>query len=282
MKNPLQSVRRVFQGVSGSKPGQEKLPQKYVNTVRNIEACTGSLDGKSILEVGSDPAGRFLTYLNQQRRLERAIGINPCIREEKVFGKVELRKVDAREIPYPDCCFDLVTSTSVFEHVQNLDVALNEIYRVLKPGGYMYAGLGPIWSGCWGHHLWFYHQNQVIDWRSHQLPPYAHLLMSEAELTAWCKEKYQDTDLVQKIVKFVFHSDEQNRLFFSDYEKIVNDSRFETVYFVGVPDVPLIEGYECHNSRQLFRDLRRRYPDKSGFGYHLIWMLLTRPEKSHG
>ncbi|WP_029231320.1 class I SAM-dependent methyltransferase [Butyrivibrio sp. VCB2006] len=38
-------------------------------------------------------------------------------------------------IPYDDNTFDYVFSTSVFEHVQNTEEALKEIYRVLKPGG---------------------------------------------------------------------------------------------------------------------------------------------------
>jgi SAM-dependent methyltransferase len=280
MNNPFQSVRRVLQRGKAQDFSAKELPQKYVNTLRNIEACTGSLNGKAILEVGSDPAGRFLTYLDQQRSLSSAIGINPCISEERAFGNVQLKKADARQMPFPDAQFDLVTSTSVFEHVQNLDTALGEMYRVLKPGGYMYAGLGPIWSGVWGHHLWFYYQNKVVDWRSHKLPPYAHLLMSEAELAEWCRKEYDDSALTEKIVEFVYHSEEQNRLFYNDYEQIVEESPFETVYFVGVPDAPLIEGYECHNSGQLFRDLRTCYPGKSGFGYHLIWMLLTKPESS--
>jgi ubiquinone/menaquinone biosynthesis C-methylase UbiE len=277
MNNPLQKASQILKRVVGGDDPPPPLPQKYVNTLRNIEACTGSLEGKTILEVGADPAGRFLTYLDEQRNLGRAVGINPCMLEEKQFGKVDLRKVDARKIPYGDSEFDLITSTSVFEHVQDLDVALAEIHRVLKPGGYMYAGLGPIWSGVWGHHLWFYYQDKVVDWRSHKLPPYAHLLMSESELTDWCQKKYNDSVLTEKVVEFVYRSDEQNQLFYSDYEKLVEDSPFETVYFVGVPDAPLTEGYECHNSGQLFRDLRARYPGKSGFGYHLIWMLLTKP-----
>ena len=269
---------RLLRKLQGHQAENPPLPQKYVNTLRNIEACSGSLNGKTILEIGSDPAGKFLTYLNQQRELKQAVGINPCISEERSFANVKLQKADAREIPYPDSHFDLVTSTSVFEHVQDLDVAVNEMYRVVKPGGYMYAGLGPIWSGVWGHHLWFYHRDKVVDWRTHPLPPYAHLLMSEDELETWTTDRYQDAELAAKITEFVFHSQDQNRLFFSDYEEIIRNSPFEIVYFVGVPDVPLQAGYECSDSDHLFRTLRQRYPDKSGFGYHLIWMLLTKPE----
>ena len=38
-------------------------------------------------------------------------------------------------IPFPDGSFDLVLNNQVLEHVADLDMALSEIRRVLKPGG---------------------------------------------------------------------------------------------------------------------------------------------------
>ena len=42
---------------------------------------------------------------------------------------------ETQTIPFPDCCFDLVFSEQVFEHVQDHSRAVSEIHRVLKPGG---------------------------------------------------------------------------------------------------------------------------------------------------
>jgi len=42
---------------------------------------------------------------------------------------------DACAIPFPDNSFDLVLSKSFFEHVYDVDLALREQIRVLKPGG---------------------------------------------------------------------------------------------------------------------------------------------------
>ena len=39
-------------------------------------------------------------------------------------------------LPYAADSFDVVFSTSVFEHVRDKNAGLNEIYRVLRPGGY--------------------------------------------------------------------------------------------------------------------------------------------------
>ena len=42
---------------------------------------------------------------------------------------------DPYVLPYEDDYFDFIFSSSVFEHVQNTEEALREIYRVLKPSG---------------------------------------------------------------------------------------------------------------------------------------------------
>jgi len=46
-----------------------------------------------------------------------------------------IRRMERGRIPFDDGTFDYVISKEVMEHVENLDEALAEIHRVLKPGG---------------------------------------------------------------------------------------------------------------------------------------------------
>ncbi len=52
-----------------------------------------------------------------------------------------LRLGDVRELPYGDGVFDLVMTAHVLEHLANPSVALNEMVRVLMPGGLLIAYL---------------------------------------------------------------------------------------------------------------------------------------------
>jgi len=62
--------------------------------------------------------------------------INITKKRFKLYNlKADLRVADAESLPFRDNAFDLVFSFGVLHHTHNTKKAINEIYRVLKPGG---------------------------------------------------------------------------------------------------------------------------------------------------
>lgn len=57
--------------------------------------------------------------------------------DNDILGENRFKKIEFNpyKLPYEDNSFDFIYSTSVFEHVQNTEESLKEIYRVLKPNG---------------------------------------------------------------------------------------------------------------------------------------------------
>lgn len=53
----------------------------------------------------------------------------------------DLYTYDGITLPFPDNSFDVVYSNNVFEHVRHPEAALDEIHRVLTPGGHFIASL---------------------------------------------------------------------------------------------------------------------------------------------
>ncbi len=54
----------------------------------------------------------------------------------EIFGlKGEIKQGSVEEIPYPDNYFDYIVSNGVIHHTPNTEKAVNEFYRILKPGG---------------------------------------------------------------------------------------------------------------------------------------------------
>ena len=52
-------------------------------------------------------------------------------------ARVDFELGDATRLPFPDESFDAAVSTQVYEYVSDVDAAIREVNRVLKPGGHL-------------------------------------------------------------------------------------------------------------------------------------------------
>lgn len=77
---------------------------------------------------------------------------------------LEFGECTATEIPLPDASIDAVLSWSVFEHVSNPIAVLSELRRVIRPGGFMFLQIWPLYWSQHGSHLWFWYPD---GWRHH-------------------------------------------------------------------------------------------------------------------
>ncbi|GAB2896676.1 hypothetical protein GCM10027046_27680 [Uliginosibacterium flavum] len=86
------------------------------------------------------------------------------------LGKIEFHSVDAMDMPYRDGLFDLVLSNNAFQRIRDPFAALQEVLRVLKPGGVACLSFDPLWTCDSGSQY------------GHYVPqPWAHLLCSADE-----------------------------------------------------------------------------------------------------
>lgn len=68
-------------------------------------------------------------------------------------GSRHLVAGDLARLPFQDESFDGAASINTFEHLRNLDAALAETVRVLRPGGWFLAIFGPLYQAIGGDHL---------------------------------------------------------------------------------------------------------------------------------
>jgi arsenite methyltransferase len=93
-------------------------------------------------EVG--PAGRVVGLDQSPEGLEAA---RARIAREGLVDRVEVREGDAARLDFPAASFDFVTAVQVYLYVSDVEGALAEAARVLRPGGRL-AVVDTDWDSC--------------------------------------------------------------------------------------------------------------------------------------
>jgi SAM-dependent methyltransferase len=104
----------------------------------------------SILDVGTSTGTNLRMLLELGYRKVQGLDLSPEAQRycaEKGLGDVRLGSI--LDLPFDDQAFDLVLATDVIEHVDQDDVALQEVHRVLKPGGRTIITV-PAFMALWG------------------------------------------------------------------------------------------------------------------------------------
>jgi ubiquinone/menaquinone biosynthesis C-methylase UbiE len=125
--------------------------QRCIDYARDRFAHVAGSDGwpyPSALELGCG-TGFFLLNLKLAGVLDEGhvTDLSPGMVEVAVRNGASLgfdisgRVADAESLPYPDGTFDLVVGHAVLHHIPDVERALREVLRVLKPGGrFVFAG----------------------------------------------------------------------------------------------------------------------------------------------
>lgn len=118
-----------------------------------FEACTapenrfilkqlGDMQGKTLLDLGCG-AGENSVYFAMQGANCVASDYSPGMVDvalklaERNQVQIQGKVINAMDIDYPDHTFDIVYASNLLHHIPHPEVTIQEIHRVLKPGGKM-------------------------------------------------------------------------------------------------------------------------------------------------
>lgn len=133
-KNPVAREKMYDEQIRSEKA------EKMISVIRDY---LGGTENLSVLDI-SCSTGIISRYLS--RNFGRVSGID--IDESAVAFAVsnsseknlEFHVMDALNTSFPDNSFDVVICNQMYEHVPDAQILLNEIYRILVPGGICYFG----------------------------------------------------------------------------------------------------------------------------------------------
>jgi len=92
-------------------------------------------DNQTLLDIGCDRGQLLKSIRNENKKCKLwGVDIEPRITSLKI-DNCDFRVCDLKKMPFENDYFDTIFALSTLEHVRDLDSAIKEISRILKPNG---------------------------------------------------------------------------------------------------------------------------------------------------
>lgn len=118
-------------GKGGAEPLLEPLLRRL--RIGRIVPVLRSFPGCRLLDIGCGWEARFLQEVAPH--IASGVGIDAKAPELHTPVIRTLRQRMDSTLPFADASFDVVTMLAVLEHLEQLDAMVDEVFRVLRPGG---------------------------------------------------------------------------------------------------------------------------------------------------
>jgi len=152
-----------------------------------VRAKVGPKRGEHGLDIGCGPGLLACELARDVGRSGKVVGIdaNPDMvamsadraRRSALAGRTEFAVGDAAELTFPAQNFDFATAVQVYEFVADLPRALDEAYRVLRPGGLLVV-MDTDWDSCvWQVDDADRHASMLRAWKAHFVHPHLPALL---------------------------------------------------------------------------------------------------------
>jgi SAM-dependent methyltransferase len=101
--------------------------------------------GKDVLEVGCGN-GLVLSRIARFAHCARGVDLSPRRLEQARARQLDVQLGSAADLPFEDDTFDVSCSFQALAHIAEIELALAEMARVVRPGGYVLAEFHNPWS----------------------------------------------------------------------------------------------------------------------------------------
>jgi len=137
-----------------------------------------SIKGRKVLEVGCSDGLACDLLLCEEPRQITGIDVMDIVGCAYRDPRVDYQRVDGSILPFEDNSFDLCYSIATLEHCFDPFKVIEEMRRVLTPGGYCYIQAGPLYYSPFGHHMFGYFDDE----------PWVHLRRSPDEMIEYLRK----------------------------------------------------------------------------------------------
>lgn len=121
---------------------EEDEKNRYSAQLYNHVASGARINGKEILEVGCGRGGG-LSFITRYHTPSKAVGVDlnkkaiEFCQNQYTEGQLSFQQGNAQNLNFDDNSFDVVINVESSHRYNDMDKFLQEVYRVLKPGGHL-------------------------------------------------------------------------------------------------------------------------------------------------
>jgi len=156
-------------------------------------------DEHVLLDIGCHE-GQFFKIVRKSNKICTCYGIDiePAV-ENLNIENCKFKVADVKDLPFEDNYFDVVFALSTLEHIEDLDVVIKEIKRVLKPKGSVILS-SPTES-------WFYHLCRFLLFgvskknAYHDKPGFRHKVDFHFQNAYGVEKKFKENGFIQILQK---------------------------------------------------------------------------------
>jgi SAM-dependent methyltransferase len=128
---PLAALRRLL-----GRPSLAPDPMKGWDVLKILEAVTATTSPTSaVLDMGSVACPVLAALHRLGYRDLHGVDLDPRVSEMPLATEIDYRRADMTATPWSDGAFAAITAVSVIEHGFDQDALLDEVARLLRPGG---------------------------------------------------------------------------------------------------------------------------------------------------
>ncbi|MFX0100586.1 MAG: methyltransferase domain-containing protein [Candidatus Hodarchaeota archaeon] len=145
--------------------------------------------GKRVLDVGCGTGSLCLDISLSGAKQVVGVDIDPVkiafanahIKKQfpEEYEKIDYKVSDLKDIP--DSSFDCIVTKDTFEHVMHFEDFFAELIRILKKGGHLYSGFGPLYRSPFGFHRRLRRIFPILKLLKHPIP-WIHLLFTDSAI----------------------------------------------------------------------------------------------------
>lgn len=136
-----EDATRAAEELNAQMPSLDEL-FRHREHLAAVEMDPNHLSGKTVLEIGSGAGAHSAFFrwhgahvVSTDLTLSRVAATAQKLQMIKGQGDYCSLQSDAERLPFADNLFDIVYSNGVLHHTPDTDGCIQEVYRVLKPGG---------------------------------------------------------------------------------------------------------------------------------------------------